>query len=84
MAVLRAVENKRFLLRAANTGISAVIAPTGQILAQTDLFTEAALPAEATAMDTMTPYTRFGDIFAWLCVLACAALLLAARRRTID
>ncbi len=84
MAVLRAVENKRFLLRAANTGISAVIAPTGQILAQTDIFTEAALPAEVTAMHEMTLYTRIGDIFAWLCVLACAALLLAARRRRID
>lgn len=81
MAVLRAVENKRFLLRAANTGISAVIAPTGQIMAQTALFTEAALPAEVTSLDRMTVYTRIGDVFAWLCVLFCAGLVLAAKQR---
>jgi len=81
MAVLRAVENKRFLLRAANTGISAVIAPTGEILARTGLFSEAALPAAVTALESMTVYTRIGDVFAWLCVFACAALLLAAQRR---
>lgn len=80
MAVLRAVENKRFLVRAANTGISAAIAPTGKILAQTDLFTEAALPATITALTQLTLYSRVGDVFAGLCLLASLLLLLAARR----
>jgi apolipoprotein N-acyltransferase len=80
MAVLRAVENKRFLVRAANTGISAVIAPTGKILAQTELFTEAALPATITALDQLTLYSRIGDIFAGICLLATTILLIAARR----
>jgi len=81
MAVLRAVENKRFLVRAANTGISAAISPTGEILSQTALFTEAALPATITALDCLTLYSRFGDLFARGCLLVVAALLLTARRR---
>ena len=80
MAVLRAVENKRFLVRAANTGISAAISPTGEILAQTDLFTETALSATITALDSLTLYSRFGDLFARGCLLVVAALLLTARR----
>ena len=80
MAVLRAVENKRFLVRAANTGISAAIAPTGEIVAQTKLFTETALPATIIALDQLTLYCRMGDVFAGLCLLATAALLLVARR----
>jgi len=80
MAVLRAVENKRFLVRAANTGISAAIAPSGEILAQTELFTEAALPTTIIALDQLTLYCRMGDVFAGLCLLATAALLLVARR----
>ena len=83
MAVLRAVENKRFLVRAANTGISAAIAPTGTIIAQTELFTEAALPATITALDQLTLYCRIGDVFAGVCLLATAALLLIARRSRI-
>jgi apolipoprotein N-acyltransferase len=80
MAVLRAVENKRFLVRAANTGISAAIAPTGEIVAQTELFTETALQATIIALDQLTLYCRMGDVFAGLCLLATAALLLVARR----
>jgi len=83
MAVLRAVENKRFVLRAANTGISAAIAPTGRIIDQTGLFTEAALPTAVTAIDYLTLYTRFGDVFAIFCLLAAAVLLLAARRHRL-
>ncbi len=83
MAVLRAVENKRFLVRAANTGISAVITPTGEIIAQTELFTEAALPATITAIDQLTLYSVIGDVFAGICLLTAAALLIAARRNKI-
>jgi apolipoprotein N-acyltransferase len=80
MAVLRAVENKRFLIRAANTGISAAIDPTGKILARTDLFTEAALPATITALEQLTLYSRVGDVFAGICLLAAAILLARACR----
>jgi apolipoprotein N-acyltransferase len=80
MAVLRAVENKRYLVRAANTGISAAIAPTGKIIGQTGLFTEAALPATITALEQLTLYSRVGDVFAGICLLAAAILLARACR----
>jgi len=81
MAVLRAVENKRFLLRCANTGISAAIAPTGKIIAQTAVFTEASLQTTVSALDGLTVYSRFGDVFAAVCLAASVLLLLIARRR---
>ena len=64
MAALRAVENGTYLIRAANTGVSAVIAPTGEILAQTELFTEAVLPGTIHLRRGETPYTRYGDVLA--------------------
>jgi len=67
MAVLRAVENKRYLVRAANTGISACIDPTGVILQQSKLFTQEGLPAIIFSVTEQTFYTCYGDIFAFLC-----------------
>ena len=69
MAAMRAVENGSYLVRAANTGISAVIAPTGEILAQTELFTEAALVGVIRARQRETPYTRYGDVLGWACLI---------------
>jgi apolipoprotein N-acyltransferase len=65
MAVFRAVENRRPLVRAANTGISAFILPSGRITAQSGLFTEALLTMEIPVPDSgLTLYTRYGDFFA--------------------
>lgn len=65
MAVFRAVENRRPVVRAANTGISAFIAPNGEILKESDLFVEAVL-THSMPMDrgTLTLYTRYQDFFA--------------------
>jgi apolipoprotein N-acyltransferase len=81
MAALRAVENGVYLVRAANTGISAIVAPSGQILAQSDLFVEAALTATMAPQLGGTFYTRRGDLFAWGSILI-SLFLLAPRRRT--
>ena len=65
MAVFRAVENRRPVVRAANTGISAFILPSGKIVEQSDLFTEALLTREIPLADSgLTLYTRYGDFFA--------------------
>ncbi|MEB3223599.1 MAG: apolipoprotein N-acyltransferase [Candidatus Sericytochromatia bacterium] len=69
-AVLRAVENRRWVLRAANTGISAFISPAGQVTAQTPVFQDAVLRGKAAAVTELTPYTRWGD---WLPMVACGA-----------
>ena len=79
MARFRAVENHRFLVRAANTGISAIIDPFGRELARTALMERRALVGEVRAISEVTFYARYGDLFAWLVVTtAAAAALLAA------
>lgn len=71
-AALRAVENHRYVLRAANTGISAVIEPTGNIVAQTPVFEDAAIEGRAAPLRDLTVYTRFGD---WASMLATLGFL---------
>jgi apolipoprotein N-acyltransferase len=62
MAVLRAVENRRYLLRAATTGISGIIDPYGRILSQSELMTKTYLLGKITPSEKLTFYTRFGDV----------------------
>lgn len=65
MAVFRAVENRRPMIRAANTGFSAFIGPEGTILARSSLYTEEVLKrALSLPGPSLTFYTRFGDLFA--------------------
>ncbi len=60
-ARMRAVESNRFVLRAANTGVSAIIAPDGRITATTDWWQPAIVTGIATPIATVTPYCRYGD-----------------------
>lgn len=62
VAVLRAVENRRSVVRAANTGISGFIDPAGRVTAATALFETTALSAGVPALDRTTFYTRYGDL----------------------
>ena len=80
MAAMRAVENGTYLVRAANTGVSAVIAPTGEILAQSGIFTEAALLGTIRPREGETPYTRYGDVLAWIALVFAGAYVLALVR----
>ena len=65
MAVFRAVENRRPMIRAANTGFSAYIGPQGNIVALSNLFCEEALKASVEiSKPSLTVYARFGDLFA--------------------
>jgi apolipoprotein N-acyltransferase len=76
MGVFRAVENRRGLVRAANTGISGYIDPTGQILQQTDLFEDRSLTRSVALLDTPSIYTRIGDLFAQICLVLAAVNLI--------
>ncbi len=69
MSVFRAVENRRSLVRAANTGISGFINPEGRILQTTALFQDAAVTERIPVIKLKTFYTRNGDLFAMLCLL---------------
>ena len=81
MARVRAVENRRWLLRDTNTGFTVDVDPYGRIVAYLAPFTRAELDAPYGFRSDVTPYTRFGDWLAWLCVLATLALLVAALTR---
>jgi len=61
MARMRAMETGRFLLRATNTGVTAVVSPKGEIVNQAPLFQETALTGTITPMGGMTPYAKWGD-----------------------
>jgi len=68
MLVLRAVENRRSIARAANTGFSVFIDPTGQIIKRTKLFTPAYLVTKLPLVRDKTIYTIYGDILAFGCL----------------
>jgi apolipoprotein N-acyltransferase len=61
MAVLRSVENRRFLARAANTGISGFIDPCGRILKTTQLNQEASATESIALLTMRSLYSRWGD-----------------------
>jgi len=69
MAVLRAVENRTPVVRAANTGISGFIDSRGRIIKKSDIFTEETLTEEVILRGEKSFYTRYGDLFAFLCII---------------
>lgn len=69
MARMRAVENRRWLLRDTNTGITACIDPYGRVRESIPRHVVDALPAEFAFRDGITFYTAHGDVFAWLCAI---------------
>ncbi|MBM3294047.1 MAG: apolipoprotein N-acyltransferase [Candidatus Aminicenantes bacterium] len=75
-AVVRAVENRRFLLRAATTGISGIIDPYGRVLVLSEIGTRTFLEAAVTPLRGLTFYARHGDVFAHLGLTIVAVLLI--------
>ena len=69
MAVFRAIENRKPLVRAANTGISGFVDSNGRILATTPLFTPLVLSRTVRTDRTMTFYTKYGDLFSFFCIV---------------
>src|SRR5579863_2956398 len=82
MARVRAVESRRWLLRDTNNGYTVSVDPYGRIVASMALDVRGELDAPYAFRSDLTPYVRFGDWFAWLCVLVSIALLgIATARR---
>ncbi|HKE60983.1 MAG TPA: apolipoprotein N-acyltransferase [Nitrospira sp.] len=76
MVVLRSVENHRAFARAANTGISGFIDPFGRILKSSPIFTQTALQASIPVRQPHTFYSRYGDVFAYGCMIISLLLCL--------
>ncbi|HEY6488362.1 MAG TPA: apolipoprotein N-acyltransferase [Terracidiphilus sp.] len=69
MARMRAIENRRWLLRDTNNGVTAAIDPYGRVTESIPRHQEDALPAEYGFRDDVTFYTAHGDVFAWACAI---------------
>lgn len=84
MAVFRAVENRKPVIRAANTGISGYIDSYGRILSHTGLFEKTVLTEDLRTDSTITFYAKFGDLFAYACIVFSVIMLanLLSKART--
>jgi apolipoprotein N-acyltransferase len=83
MARMRAIENRRWLLRDTNNGVTAVIDPFGRVRQSIPRHAIDALPAQFGFRSDITFYTAHGDVFAWLCVILSVGVVAwcAVRRR---
>jgi apolipoprotein N-acyltransferase len=81
MARVRAVENRRWIIRATNSGITASIDPYGRIHRALPTDVRAAVDLPYGFRTDLTIYSRFGDWFAWLCVLISAILIATTFRK---
>jgi apolipoprotein N-acyltransferase len=79
---MRALETGRTMLRATNTGVTAVVDPRGMVAARLPPFTEGVLEARVQGRTGATPYVRAGDapVVALAGLIAGAALMLGRRR----
>ena len=78
MGVVRSVENRRYMVRTANTGISAIIDPYGRIEASTPIGVRTVLDGRVYFRSDRTFYTDYGDVFAYANVIALVVLLLVS------
>lgn len=78
IASFRAIENRRFLLRSTNSGLTAIVDPTGQTVAELPGFSDGIIQYRVTLLDYLTPYTKwFGDSPWWLLSILCACMSVA-------
>jgi apolipoprotein N-acyltransferase len=75
MTVFRAIENRKPVIRAANTGISGFIDSNGRIISKTNLFQMAVLTRDITTDSTRSFYAKYGDLFSYIWVVFSIILL---------
>ncbi len=83
MLTLRAVENRVYIARAANTGISAIINPFGTPFKRTGLFEADILNGDIIPLKIATIYKKYGDIFVYGCFLILAILILVLEKERL-
>jgi apolipoprotein N-acyltransferase len=78
---MRAIETGRFMLRATNTGMTAIIDPHGKVVGRLPQFEEGVLAGKARGYSGATPYVRWGNVPIVMICLALVAALPFRRRR---
>ena len=81
LASMRAIEQGRYLVRAANTGISGIVDPYGRVVQSSRIFEQAALVGEVRYLRSRTVYAQVGDLVAYASAALVGLALLAAVRR---
>src|SRR5207244_8047578 len=70
IVALRAIEQRRYLVRASTSGPSAIVDPWGRVPARTQPFTQEAIGGTLRGRNGLTVYCRLGDLFAGVCTAA--------------
>ncbi len=76
MNIFRAIENRKYLIVASNTGISGVIAPTGKVIKQTKNQEQICFEETVYTNNYITIYDKIGDLFVYLCIAYIGIFLL--------
>jgi apolipoprotein N-acyltransferase len=83
MVRMRAIENRRWIVRSTNTGITAAIDPSGRVTEMIPRHIRTSVQVAFGYRNDITFYSQHGDVFAWFCALITIALLaLSLRRKT--
>jgi len=80
MASMRAIEQGRYLARAANTGISGIIDPYGRVVVRSGIFEQVGLVGQARFLTDRTIYSTIGDTVAYVSIALTALTALLLRR----
>lgn len=84
MARMRALEHGRYVIRAANSGISGIVGPDGKVVAQAPQFERTVLEAEVYTMQGSTPFTHLGRFLYLIVLLAFLATTVLSRARPVS
>jgi apolipoprotein N-acyltransferase len=82
MAVFRAVENRKPVIRAANTGVSGFIDSSGRIISRTGIFQRLVLTQNVRTDTTRSFYSKYGDLFTYVWIIFSVVLLTNVFSRT--
>ena len=78
---MRAIEEGRYVVRSANTGISGIVDPYGRVLDESTIYEQTVIVGQARYLNASTFYQRHGDVFAYASLVVTIAMLVLARRR---
>jgi apolipoprotein N-acyltransferase len=92
ISVLRAVENRIYVVRCANTGVSCIIDPHGRVVDRVkdgggkDIFVRGFITGSVVPLESNTIYTRYGNLWLWVCIAGSMAFLVRAllKRRNVS